>query len=257
MSDEIPIVIPSHLRAGDVKTIGHVLDPEHAEVCVPEGQLDAYRRLQPDLRLVAHPDSVRGLAAKRQWMYERWGDLFMLDDDMLHCWHFEHPAKPCDVDPGSAYDLIQRLYHTALDLDCYLFAFSSFGDPRNYIPQIPFRLNHMPMGGSMGIRQHPKLAFNPAIVAKDDYWIALLHAAVMPPGERAILIDDRYVFTSLSQTFKATGGSSDVRTSATEQRDSELLRAFFGREVVGEKVRTHRNKASGHASQITVRLPWR
>ncbi len=31
----------------------------------------------------AHPDSVVGLCAKREWIYDHWGDVFMVDDDMI------------------------------------------------------------------------------------------------------------------------------------------------------------------------------
>ena len=76
---EVKIVIPSHRRADRVKTLGVA---PGAILCVPKAQEGAYRKHNPGAELSAHPDDVIGLAAKRNWICERFGDVMMLDDDL-------------------------------------------------------------------------------------------------------------------------------------------------------------------------------
>ena len=73
------VVIPSAGRADRVKAVRAI----NADVlCVPESEANAYRRRNYGVDLVTHPDSVRGLPAKRQWIADRFGDVFMVDDDV-------------------------------------------------------------------------------------------------------------------------------------------------------------------------------
>ena len=75
---EIKIVIPSHKRWDRILTT-KVVD---AIVCIPESQEDMYKEHNPDVELVTHPDSVVGLTLKRQWIYEHFKNVLMLDDDI-------------------------------------------------------------------------------------------------------------------------------------------------------------------------------
>src|SRR5437660_11585530 len=73
------IIIPSMSRASTMST--HRL-LKHFLLCVPESQQAQYKHLGP---LLPHPNSVRGLAAKRNWILEKLADedsVVMLDDDL-------------------------------------------------------------------------------------------------------------------------------------------------------------------------------
>ena len=75
----LTVVIPSAGRADRVRTHKAI----KADVlCVPECEADAYRRRGYGVEIVTHPDTVRGLPAKRQWIADRFGDVFMVDDDI-------------------------------------------------------------------------------------------------------------------------------------------------------------------------------
>ena len=76
---EVAIVIPTHGRAGSVSTFKVF---PMAILCVAESQEKLYREAYPDKEIVVHPDSIKGLASKRQWIYDYWGDVFQVDDDI-------------------------------------------------------------------------------------------------------------------------------------------------------------------------------
>lgn len=51
-------------------------------ICVSESEVAEYSEYNPGVEIVAHPDSVKGLPAKRNWMVNYFNELFMLDDDV-------------------------------------------------------------------------------------------------------------------------------------------------------------------------------
>ena len=63
MAVEVSIVVPSHKRAGRVQADKCIAN---AIVCVPDSQYKDYKKAQPQFEYVAHPDSIKGLTAKRQ-----------------------------------------------------------------------------------------------------------------------------------------------------------------------------------------------
>ncbi|WP_151088777.1 GREB1-related protein [Hymenobacter baengnokdamensis] len=91
----VEVGIPSHKRAGRIATLG--LLPS-AIVCIAESQAAEYRAAHPGAQLVTHPDSVVGLQAKRNWMYQHFGNLLMVDDDLTDFRRLYLPAgEPVSV----------------------------------------------------------------------------------------------------------------------------------------------------------------
>lgn len=256
MSREAALVIPSAGRADIVKTTRMVLKPEMAVLCVPESEGDAYRKHNPDTEIVTHPDSIRGLPRKRQFIYDKFGDVIMLDDDLVVAYHFEHrPGEPtCKMTPDETHSVLQRLADNARDLGVFLFGLSPYPDIRNYAPQWPFAVTGFVMGGTMGMLRGSKLTFSDAVIAADDYWISCLNAY----HHRMALIDFRYKVTSKSATFHGRGGTSSLRTLETEARDTAALRKYFGSDVIRKKHRSARSQGlnHGHKAQRTMSLPF-
>lgn len=254
MSDEIvKVVVLSHKRAGLVTTIPRVLPADKVALCVPQAQYDGYAEHHPDTEIVAHPDDIVGLSRKRQWIYERWGDVMMVDDDFVVCTHFEHAKSSCVVDPETGYEIIQRLAGNAKDLGVFLFGFSTYADIRTFNPMTPFKTAGFVVGGTLGMLAGSRLFYNPELVAADDYWISALNAYY----HRSALIDLRYIFTSKGRTFKTTGGTADIRTMDTERNDNKVLRHYFGSDIIREKPRPFfAPGAAGHAEQRTLILPF-
>ncbi|MBI4331418.1 MAG: hypothetical protein HY673_09075 [Chloroflexi bacterium] len=123
---EIKVVIPSHLRAGSVTSKTLVTDPI---LCVAESERDLYRELNPDVEIVSHEE--HGLGHIRQCIYERFGNVFSLDDDCTEVaaiW----PEKRETLSPTQVRELIQRSAEITKDLGAYLFGFAILSDPRVY-----------------------------------------------------------------------------------------------------------------------------
>lgn len=72
---KIKIIIPTADRAKTVhpKIPGQIL-------CVPENQVEQYKE-HNDCEILTHP-KIKGLALKRQWILEKFGSVFMIDDDI-------------------------------------------------------------------------------------------------------------------------------------------------------------------------------
>lgn len=74
------IVIPSHKRHDKVVSKKLVNNPI---ICVAKSQLELYKEYNPECEIVTHPNNIVGLIPKRNWMLEKFGELFMVDDDVF------------------------------------------------------------------------------------------------------------------------------------------------------------------------------
>lgn len=232
--EEVKIVIPSHKRADRILTTKVV---SNCILCVPESQKDDYVKNNPDVEILAHPDSIIGLTAKRQWICEKYNDVFMLDDDInaLNVRYFEN--KQIDgsqkiKDPDMAYELIQNLYRTAKEMDCKLFGFTKDSDIRNYKPQNPFSFTGLISGGAFGHIgfNDSKLFYDTDQKVVEDYWISLLNMY----HYRYLIIDNRFSFVA-SDTFLNQGGCSEYRNVEQEKKDYIFLKKMFGDSVKRKK----------------------
>ena len=80
----VKIVVPSMSRAKTITT--HRMLRE-CLVCIPESQVEEYAQTLPRSSLLPHPDSVRGLAPKLNWIYQAMRDepaFMVMDDDVLY-----------------------------------------------------------------------------------------------------------------------------------------------------------------------------
>lgn len=64
MAVKIEIIIPSMGRAERVLTTKNCIT--HCKLCVPESEKCAYEEYNPGVEVFTHPDSLKGLALKRQ-----------------------------------------------------------------------------------------------------------------------------------------------------------------------------------------------
>lgn len=240
------IIIPSHGRAGSVLTL-RALPMGLPLVCVAESQEDEYVNRNPGATIVTHPDTVVGLAPKRQWIYEKFGDVFMLDDDVTGMMDLQDAVN---VEPEVTADLIYQAADVARQMGIFLFTFHSSANVMDYRPQRPYRLTGFAPGHSLGLLAGSKLFFTDESVAVEDYWISALNAHY----HRMCLINTRYGFKQ-KDTFHLAGGQSNFRTEETEMEDTLMLRRFFGTDVIRFKKGTHRAQTR-HAYQRTLHLPF-
>ena len=234
------IVCPSHHRAHTLKTPGAVAD---VLVVVEESQAAEYREANPGVEIETHPDSVRGISAKRQWMYERWGDIFMLDDDITSVMFMgTETGKPEKVDPVEARDRIVDLHSVAEAAGVYLYGWGIMPNPMYYVPQDPFRLTGNIHGGAFGMRPSPNLYFHPDLVVFDDMWVSAINAYY----HRLILVDTRYQVATAPMTVNP-GGMAHERNTTTTRDSRALLVENFGDVLKDSKV---------SEAMITLRVPW-
>ena len=226
---EIKIVIPTYRRAGNVTTL-KVVSP--CILCVAESEEALYRERHPGVEIVAHPDGVVGLAPKRQWIYDYFGDVFMLDDDISHARRLyltSGTKKATELTPDETYEIVQWCGNTAHLAGCYLFGFNKVPNPIIYDPLYPIRMSGYVTGCAIGLLYGSRISYNPESIAVEDFWVSGLNAYY----HRKAFLDLRFNFVQ-EETFKRAGGLGFYRTIDTERNDTLFLRRTFG-EVITVK----------------------
>lgn len=223
MSCSCPIVIPSYKRPERVLSKKLVENPI---ICVSESERDIYADYNPDCEIVCHPDDVRGLIPKRNWMYNYFGDLFMIDDDVFN-FHKLYvglgESAECIKDKVFITNCIDRLYRTAKLLGVNLFGFTKSTRPIMYKPFTPYTLNTMITGCAYGVIKSPNIYWNEQLQLKEDFWISCW----IKYTERAVLVDQRFNFMQ-KDTFFNAGGLSAIRNDRTEMENMLKIKKYFG-----------------------------
>src|SRR6266550_755272 len=247
----LTVVIPSAGRADRVKAVKAI----NADVlCVPESEAVAYGRHNYGPELVTHPDAVRGLAAKRQWIADRFGDVFMVDDDVRTFVRLWLPTFRRDyrLTPAEARDAAEATYETATELGAYLFGFAFYGDTRLFRPQRPMMLTGYVNGACFGLRAGSKLRFRTDVVAVEDMALSGMNAY----HHRYLFVDQRFG-PRQEKTFANPGGQALHRTAETEMRDTERLRQLFGAAVVEKRVNPKIGRTQHHTpAQRSLKIPF-
>lgn len=225
----VKIVIPSHKRAERVFSKFLVPDPI---ICVPESQADEYAEFNPECEIVTHPDSVKGLPAKRNWMVQHFRELFMIDDDVyefqpIYAGLNETASKIND--PRKIEEIINNLYRLAKALNINVFGFNRYPRPEFYNVFEPFSLSKPITGCAYGVIKSENTFWPAELKLKEDYWIS----CYVKYTERKLLVDNRYSFHQ-KDTFVNPGGLSAVRNADTEKESILWMRQYFG-DAIGLK----------------------
>jgi len=252
MKELVKVIIPSHRRADKVLTKDAVAN---CALCVEESQEAEYRKHNPDMEIIVHPDTVIGYAPKIQWILDQFdeGDIFILNDDLKSMKRmYTGPGVEAKVDPLTAYELIQACAATAMNLGAYLFGFTKNQKPLMYNSQKPLSLSGYVIGGWCGILKGSKL-FLPTdhrFTAVDDYWLSGLNAF----HHRYAFIDNRFSFNT-TDIFTGEGGFSGIRTLETERKDTLFLRDMFG-DAIQIKKPTAQRKRLVQPYERTLYVPY-
>ena len=220
---DIKIVIPSMGRADRVLTKNAI---SNAILCVPEAEEAAYREHNPGIEILTHPDSLKGLTLKRQYIYEKHPNVFMIDDDIKHLGRlYVEKGEDAVLDKDEAYDIIQYIGNCAKMAGCFLFGISKECNPLAYDENHPIHLTGI-LNGDIGLLDGSKLFFHEMAKVSEDYWISAYNAYV----HRYCWIDKR--FSAVGQkTFGNTGGCANTRTNKQEMEDTLFLRRMFGEAI--------------------------
>lgn len=246
----IPIIIVSHKRAENVMTIKAI---DNCIICVPESQLEEYKHFNPNNELLVHPDSVVGLSPKRQWIIDKLGDCFQVDDDISsinRVYLKDYDDHALSLTKEEAYNLIQDFYEIAKDVGVYLFGFNNSVNPLSYNGNKPYYMNKYICGGGLGLIKSDKLFFpNIPFFVGEDYWINALNAYF----HRFSLIDGRFAF-QFNKTEAGKGGCADYRTTEKRKETYFFLKQKFGDAIQPKKKTTI--KKTVNQWEKTLKIPY-
>jgi len=244
------IIIPSHRRHDKILAKKLLVNPI---LCVEESQKAIYKEYNPDLEIVTHPDSIKGLMAKNQWMLEHFEEMFMVDDDVYSFirLHYECGEIKTIKDANFITQKILELHGMAKLTNINLFGFNKDMRPEYYDEFRPIVLNKMVGGKAYGIIADGKLNYNNDMILglKEDYWISGLQKYY----NRMILIDTRYAFVQ-KDNFINPGGLSAIRNEKTELLSSLKIKECFGSCVELKKSTNSAKMQINH--NISFRFPF-
>lgn len=223
------IVIVSHKRADRVITTNIIRDPI---ICVPEAQKEEYAEHNPGIEIVTHPDEVIGSSPKRQWIYEKFGDVFMIDDDVMYMNRVYRKRKEKVIlTKDETTDVITDTFHLCKENGIFLFGFNRVAHPKAFKAHQPIKMNGYLCGGAYGMIKGSKNFFpNYPYFVADDYFLSAINAYY----HRYCWIDSRFSF-AYNETEAGQGGCADYRTEERRKESYIYLKKHFGDAIVPRK----------------------
>lgn len=218
----IDIIIPSHKRAGEVTANKHVVG---AKICVPESQLNSYLQFHDRDELITHPDNIVGLMAKRQWIYERHPNVFMIDDDAEGMFRTYDTHRKNRVSPERATEIINQSAIAAKEMGAFMFGYNTSGRWGN--PWRPFRLGGFSLGGATGYLEGSKLFWPDSTLICCDLWMAALNAHF----HRYLFIDLRFSWHMTPWFTGQLGGQAEYRVDGWGESVFQFMRRHFGEAI--------------------------
>ena len=243
---EIKVVIPSHLRATRVMSKTLVTDPI---LCVAESERDLYRKHNPDVEIVTHTE--HGLGHIRQWIYERFGDVFSLDDDCTEV-AAVGLEKRGTLSPVQVRKVIENSAEITKELGAYMFGFALLSDPRMYHWWTPIVATGWITGSAHGVLAGSKIRYWLPGVNLHGVNEDILASCLNAYYHRIAYIDRRYAFHT-PVCSKCTGGLAEVRTNEAEEKSFLELKKLFGTAI---ERKGYRRGGRNNIGKFLLRLPY-
>jgi len=194
-------------------------------VLVPESEQHLYAEVVDPKCIDTIPDSVRGLAAIRNWVIKNYDqDVCMIDDD-IKCFFTLCRKKAHKVtNPDVIDQVIANCYINALDAGARVFGFAQMGaDVRKYKPDDPFKLVSW-TGTIIGIIGK-ELKFDERNKLRVDADFCLQSLG----EDRIVWIDTRFSFDCIRDTNK--GGNANLRSKENLEREKRYLKMKWGSHI--------------------------
>lgn len=242
------IVIPSHKRPDKVSSVNVV---NNAIICVAEDQVDAYRIHNPNSEIVGHPSDMIGISKKRNWILDKFGDVFMMDDDIKRvrrCYLPDGEKRP-HPNADEVTSLLHDTYHMVKDAGIQLWGFSKTGRSLHYPVNKPISMNGFIQGCALGVMKSENLRF-PDLdsMTGEDEFIALINAHY----NRKMWIDRRFYF-EFNTSNTNVGGCEDIRNVDSSKQSYIYLKKNFGNAIKLDKV----PEGYGKDFDYEISLKWR
>lgn len=237
---------------------------------MPRSQRADYAKIVGSDRILVHPDEVKGLTPKLNWILHGFDSpvhrgsraatlsyadaLVFIDDDIasLQRCFVEKGEEATIRDPELIEQIIANTAQMARDVGAFYFGWeASNGAVLFYTGLKPFALTGYINGCAMGFLRGHGLRFDPRIVAKNDFDIAAMNAH----RHRLCFKDCRYSFCQ-KETFTGRGGQSAFRTSQTEKNDVKLLQKKWGDIFHFGGFSATRKRDYAGVQKITMHLPF-
>lgn len=248
MSDElVKIVSPSLGRASKTKVQNLI---SHVTFVVPDRQVDEYKENLPDNEIVGCPNEIKGIVATRQWMLEKWPNIFMADDDIYQVRRQFSETQKAETnikDPDLAWELIQNLASITKQMGGYHFGFSNAREPVQFESGKPIVHTKYINNSFMGFLEGHGLSYDLNFDEAEDYYICCMNIY----KNRFSVIDQRYVFKTY-QNFTSDGGCSLYRTQESMIRNTDRLKALFGEDIVKDKIQSKLKKSINKGERTLI-----
>jgi len=247
----VKCMIISHGRANNVKSLKAFAN---VSICIAENQVEEYKKYNPGIELIVHPNNIVGLAMKYQWMYENYKNIAIIADDIDYFrrnYLSDMKQKKDVVDPITAYEIIQATAKTGKNLGAKLCAFSKESNPLTYSGHLPFKMSGLASGGVLILLEGWKnFKLSNRCILGLDYYMSGLNAYF----NRICFIDLRFGVFCKEGTFISKGGMSEFRTIETEKSDFKFLKELFGDSI---RVKKHENlRKKKHQFEKTLKIPF-
>jgi len=241
--NNVPIICPSRKRAKSVIT-----NIKNMILCVDEKEYDEYKA-NNKFKIITH-SGLKNLSEIRQYLYSKYGDIFMVDDDIQSV-ELTYQTTDSILSPEKISKVIQKTYHTAKSLNAFLWGFNNDPSPTHYNQHKPFMANGYINGCAFGLLKNKHLYFDKNTVACESHWINLLNAY----HNRYCFIDKRFHFRQKSgSTFLLVGGQTGKRTMVSEQEDTLFLKKTFGDSVKLKKAKNKTLQLHEFQRELDIKL---
>jgi hypothetical protein len=215
---------------------------------VAESEAGVYREYYPNLEIITHP-KLSSLSLIRQAIYERFGDVFMVDDDIVGVYPL-YDSLPA-LSPVRVAELINKTYQRAVAVGASLFVFNNDPVIAHYNQHKPFMFTGYVNGCAFGLVKDKNLYFHSQTVACESHWINLLNAYY----NRFLFIDKRFNFRQeAGSTFVKPGGQVGRRTLESEKQDTLFLKKMFGDSVVVKKAQNKTKQLHAYQRRLNIKL---
>lgn len=226
MSLDIRVVIPSLGRAGKIDATVGLFD--RPLLVVSEAEKRRYALIYRQTDILAHPGSLRGLGAVRQWVLDNVKNeiVFMVDDDVVRLNCIVGQRQRTIKNRDGIARVIENEAHIADQIGTPVFGFAHTSDVRHLRNQSPFSFTGWVSGSAMGVIGR-QFRFDKNLITKSDIDFCLMVLL----KKRALWRDLRFSFV-IHSWFKSPGGQATIRTR--EIMEYPMVRAH-GRFIEREK----------------------
>jgi hypothetical protein len=222
MGEQIRIVTPSKGRASNVITKNLIDD---LTIVVPAKEVDEYKEWNPNCEIVAEPSTVRNIVASRQFILDKFGSVFMLDDDLKHVRkNYIYEGEDYLVESSDEItSIIDRTADMAKGVGAKMYGFINIRQPLHYVSHKPVTFTGYLNASYCGFLDGHNLEYDLTYKEGEDHYMSCLNVY----RNRYMIIENRYSFVT-DGNFEAEGGCQLDRTKSEMLKTTLKLKRTFG-----------------------------